>query len=54
MAYLCNYFKANGNFVSYQGFMKDLRGKLNANRIKAIEDAYNRVRKIVGSKITLE
>jgi hypothetical protein len=54
VAYLSNYFKANGNNVSYQNFMKDLRGKLNQNRIKSIEDAFNRIRKIAGSKITLE
>lgn len=34
--------------------MKDLRGKLNQNRMKAIEDAYNRIRKIIGSKVTME
>lgn len=34
--------------------MKDLRGKLNQNRIKSIEDTFNRIRKIAGSKITLE
>ena len=34
--------------------MKDLRGKLNAHRLKSIEDAYNRVKKLVGVKITLE
>lgn len=34
--------------------MKDLRGKLNQNRLKAIQDAYNRVRKVVGGKVTVE
>ncbi len=33
--------------------MKDLRGKLNQNRIKSIQDAYNRVRKLIGPKVTL-
>ena len=53
VAYICNYFRANGNNVSYSNFMKDARGKLNQNRAKAIEDAYNRVRKVVGSKVTV-
>ena len=53
VAYLSNYFKANGNNVAYTSFMKDLRGKLNQNRLKAIEDAYNRIKRLVGSKITL-
>jgi len=39
--------------VSYSKFMNDLRGKLTLNRMKSIEDAYNRVKKIVGSKVTL-
>lgn len=40
--------------MAYSNFMKDIRGRLNQNRLKAIEDAYSRVRKIVGSKVTLE
>jgi hypothetical protein len=31
-----------------------LRGKLNENRMQAIVDAYKRVQKIIGKKITLE
>lgn len=34
--------------------MKDLRGKLNENRMQAISDAYKRVQKVVGKKVTLE
>jgi hypothetical protein len=34
--------------------MSDLRGKMNSNRLKSIEDAYNRVRKIIGQNVTLE
>ena len=40
--------------VSYNLFLNDLRGKLNENRYKSIIDAYKRVEKIVGKKITLE
>ena len=31
-----------------------MRGKLNENRIQAIVDAYKRVQKVIGKKITLE
>lgn len=44
----------SGNGVSYRNFMKDLRGKLNQARLQAIEDAYRRVQKVVGNRITLE
>lgn len=40
--------------VSYRNFLKDLRGKLNENRMQAIVDAYKRVQKVVGNKVTLE
>ena len=43
----------NKNGVSYQLFLKDLRGKLNENRIQAIFDAYKRVQKVIGKKVTL-
>jgi uncharacterized protein YktA (UPF0223 family) len=40
--------------VSYRLFLNDLRGKLNENRYKSIIDAYKRVEKMVGKKVTLE
>lgn len=44
----------NGSGVCYRNFLKELRGKLNENREQAMKDAYNRVRKIAGERITLE
>ena len=43
-----------GSGVCYRSFLKELRGKLNENRQQAIIDAYNRVKKIAGERITLE
>ena len=34
--------------------MNELRGKLNQARFQAIQDAYKRVQKVIGSSITLE
>lgn len=53
VAYICNCFKAGNGNVAYSKFMTDLRGKMTPNRMKSIEDAYNRVKKLVGPKVTL-
>lgn len=44
----------SGNGVSYKSFMKEIRGSLNQARMQAISDAYRRVQKVVGDRITLE
>lgn len=45
---------SNKDGVSYKAFLKELRGKLNENRMQAISDAYKRVQKVIGKKVTLE
>lgn len=39
--------------VSYKNFMTDIRGRLNEYRFQAIQDAFRRVRKVAGDRITL-
>jgi Ca2+-binding EF-hand superfamily protein len=53
VSYLIKNYNNNG-LVAYKQFLNDLRGKMNENRYKSIIDAYKRVSKIVGSKVTLE
>jgi len=43
----------NKGQVGYKQFLSDMRGKMNESRYKSIVDAYKRVGKIVGNKITL-
>lgn len=53
LSFLIKSYSAKGQ-VSYRLLLNDLRGKLNENRYKSILDAYKRVEKITGNKVTLE
>jgi Ca2+-binding EF-hand superfamily protein len=53
LAYLIKTYSAQDR-VSYHLFLNDLRGKLNENRYKSIIEAYKRVEKVTGKKMTLE
>ena len=44
----------NKGSINYRQFLNDLRGKLNENRYKSIIEAYKRIEKIIGKRITLE
>jgi hypothetical protein len=50
--YLIKTYNSKGQ-VAYKTFLNDLRGKMNESRYKSIIDAYKRVGKIIGSKVTL-